>query len=143
MNIDWIHFTPGISLLGGILIGLSSALCILVSGRIAGISSILGGLIRPHPSDVLWRLSFLLGLILAPVVVAAFMPLPAPTIDASSEVLVVAGLLVGLGTRYGGGCTSGHGVCGLSRLSPRSLVATLCFMASGMGIVYLMRHLLG
>ena len=71
------------------------------------------------------------------------MPLPIPTIDASSEVLIVAGLLVGLGTRYGGGCTSGHGVCGLSRLSPRSLVATLCFMASGMGIVYLMRHLLG
>ena len=142
MNIDWIHFTPASSLLGGILIGVSSALFILANGRIAGISSILGGLIRPQSSDVLWRLAFLMGLVLAPVVVSAFMPLPEPTIEAGTEVLVIAGLLVGIGTRHSGGCTSGHGVCGLSRLSRRSLVATLAFMASGMATVYVMRHLL-
>ena len=142
MNIDWTHFTPGASLLGGLLIGVSSALFILANGRIAGISGILGGLLHPRSDDVLWRLAFILGLIFAPAVVAAFMPLPVPTIDASAEVLVVGGLLVGIGTRYGGGCTSGHGVCGLSRLSPRSLVATLAFMGSGMAIVYLMRHAL-
>ena len=142
MNIDWTHFTPGASLLGGLLIGAASALFILANGRIAGISGILGGLLRPRGDDVLWRLAFILGLIFAPAVVAAFMPLPVPTIDASAEVLVIGGLLVGIGTRYGGGCTSGHGVCGLSRLSPRSLVATLAFMGSGMAIVYLMRHAL-
>ena len=142
MSIDWIHFTPWTALAGGLLIGLAASAFVLVNGRIAGISGILGGLLRPHSDDVLWRLAFILGLIFAPAVVAAFMPLPVPTIDASAEVLVIGGLLVGIGTRYGGGCTSGHGVCGLSRLSPRSLVATLAFMGSGMAIVYLMRHAL-
>lgn len=141
MNIDWTHFTPGASLAGGILIGVASALFILANGRIAGISGILGGLLRPHADDVIWRLAFLLGLIVAPLATAMFIAPSAATIDASPEVLVVAGLLVGIGTRYGGGCTSGHGICGLSRLSPRSLIATLAFMASGMGIVYAMRHL--
>ncbi len=142
MTIDWNHFTPGMSLLGGVLIGLASALFILTNGRIAGISGILGGLLRPHRGDIVWRLAFLLGLILAPALVYAFMPLVEPTIDAGTGTLIAAGLLVGVGTRYGGGCTSGHGVCGLSRLSPRSLVATLAFMASGMAIVFVMRHLL-
>ncbi|MFM8466302.1 MAG: YeeE/YedE family protein [Oxalobacteraceae bacterium] len=142
MSIDWTHFTPGTSLLGGLLIGLASALFILANGRIAGISGILGGLLRPSGNDVVWRLAFLLGLIFAPVVASVFLAPSAPTIDANAEVLVVAGLLVGIGTRYGGGCTSGHGICGLSRLSPRSLIATMAFMASGMAIVFVMRHLL-
>ncbi len=141
MNIDWTHFTPGASLAGGILIGVASALFILANGRIAGISGILGGLLRPHADDVMWRLAFLLGLIVAPLATTVFIAPSAATIDASPEALVVAGLLVGIGTRYGGGCTSGHGICGLSRLSPRSLIATLAFMASGMGIVFAIRHL--
>lgn len=140
MSIDWIHFTPVASLVGGLLIGLASALFILANGRIAGISGILGGLLRPQGNDVVWRLAFLLGLVVAPAMAALFVAPSAPTIDASAEVLVVAGLLVGIGTRYGGGCTSGHGICGLSRLSPRSLIATLAFMGSGMGIVFVMRH---
>ncbi|MEY4209523.1 MAG: hypothetical protein RLZZ20_2675 [Pseudomonadota bacterium] len=142
MSIDWTHFTPGTSLVGGLLIGLASALFILANGRIAGISGILGGLLRPSGNDVVWRLAFLLGLIVAPAVASLFIATSAPTIDANAEMLVIAGLLVGIGTRYGGGCTSGHGICGLSRLSPRSLIATLAFMASGMAIVFVMRHLL-
>lgn len=142
MSIDWTHFTPGTSLVGGLLIGLASALFILANGRIAGISGILGGLLRPSGNDVVWRLAFLLGLIVAPPVASLFIATSAPTIDANAEMLVIAGLLVGIGTRYGGGCTSGHGICGLSRLSPRSLIATLAFMASGMAIVFVMRHLL-
>lgn len=142
MSIDWTHFTPGTSLVGGLLIGLASALFILANGRIAGISGILGGLLRPSGNDVVWRLAFLLGLVVAPAVASVFIAPAAPTIDANAEVLVIAGLLVGIGTRYGGGCTSGHGICGLSRLSPRSLIATLAFMGSGMAIVFVMRHLL-
>ena len=142
MNIDTLHFTPGMSLLGGLIIGIASALFILANGRIAGISGILGGLLRPKADDVLWRLAFLLGLIMAPPLLAIFVTPVAPTIEAGSTTLIIAGLLVGIGTRYGGGCTSGHGICGLSRLSPRSLIATLAFMASGMAIVFAMRHLL-
>lgn len=142
MNIDTLHFTPGMSLLGGLIIGIASALFILANGRIAGISGILGGLLRPKADDVLWRLAFLLGLIMAPPLLAIFVTPAAPTIEAGSTTLIIAGLLVGIGTRYGGGCTSGHGICGLSRLSPRSLIATLAFMGSGMAIVFAMRHLL-
>ena len=142
MNLDILNFTPGMSLLGGLLIGTASALFILANGRIAGISGILGGLLRPSSGDVLWRLAFLLGLIVAPVVLAAFVAPVIPTIDAGPTTLIIAGLLVGIGTRYGGGCTSGHGICGLSRLSPRSLIATLAFMGGGMAIVFAMRHLL-
>ncbi len=142
MMIDWEHFTPTLSLIGGVLIGLASAVFILANGRIAGISGILGGLLRPSRGDVQWRIAFLLGMIAAPALVYAFMPYEAPTIDADTATLIIAGVLVGVGTRYGSGCTSGHGVCGLSRLSPRSLVATLAFMGSGMAIVFVMRHLL-
>lgn len=142
MMIDWTNFTPGLSLLGGVLIGLASALFILANGRIAGISGILGGLLLPRSGDIVWRVAFLLGLILAPVLTFSFMPPLPVTIEADTSVLIAAGLLVGLGTRYGAGCTSGHGVCGLSRLSPRSLVATLAFMGAGMAIVFVMRHLL-
>jgi uncharacterized membrane protein YedE/YeeE len=142
MTIDWIHFTPGMSLLGGVLIGVSSALFILANGRIAGISGILGGLLSRKPGDMLWRIAFLLGLVAAPAAIVALTGPITATIEANTEVLVIAGLLVGIGTRYGAGCTSGHGVCGLSRLSPRSLVATLAFMGAGMAIVFVMRHLL-
>ena len=142
MTLDTLHFTPGMSLLGGLLIGTASALFILANGRIAGLSGILGGLLRPTSGDVMWRLAFLLGLIVAPAVLAAFVAPVIPTIDAGPTTLIIAGLLVGIGTRYGGGCTSGHGICGLSRLSPRSLIATLAFMGSGMAIVFAMRHLL-
>jgi uncharacterized protein len=142
MTIDWIHFTPGMSLLGGVLIGISSALFILANGRIAGISGILGGLLSRRPGDMVWRMAFLVGLVAAPAAIFALTGPINPTIEANTEVLVVAGLLVGIGTRYGAGCTSGHGVCGLSRLSPRSLVATLAFMGAGMAIVFVMRHLL-
>lgn len=142
MTIDWMHFTPWHALAGGLLIGLAATLFIFFNGKIAGISGILGGLLRPVKGDLLWRLAFLLGLMAAPLLYALFRPLPEATIEASNVTLVVAGLLVGLGTRYGAGCTSGHGVCGLSRLSLRSLVATLSFMAAGFLTVYIMRHLI-
>ncbi len=141
MTIDWLHFTPELSLTGGVLIGIASALFILGNGRIAGISGILGGLLRPSQGDVQWRIAFLLGLIAAPALAYLFIPYVEPTIDADTGTLVLAGLLVGLGTRYAGGCTSGHGVCGLSRLSPRSVIATLAFMGAGVSIVVVMRHL--
>ena len=143
MNIDWLHFTPWTSLGGGILLGIASAMFVLLNGRILGISGILGGLLAPRLGDISWRLAFLLGMGAAPLVFAAVMPpelLPVVRIDASEPVIALAGVLVGLGTRYGSGCTSGHGVCGLSRLSPRSLVATLSFMAAGFATVYLLRH---
>ena len=145
MAIDWAHFTPWASLLGGVVLGLASAIFILFNGRILGISGILGGLVPPRKGDIGWRLAFFLGMAAAPTVFAWLAPagfLEAPRIDASYGLLVVAGLLVGLGTRYGSGCTSGHGVCGLSRLSPRSLVATLAFMGAGFATVFVVRHLL-
>lgn len=142
MTIDWVHFTPLASLAGGLLIGLSAALLVLANGQVAGISGILGELLHLRAGDVRWRVAFLLGLIVAPAAFAIFLPYPAATIDAGTGMLLVGGLLVGVGTRYGGGCTSGHGVCGLSRLSLRSLVATLCFMGSGIAVVFVMRHLL-
>ena len=142
MSLDWTHFTPWASLAGGILIGISAALFILFNGRIAGISGILGNLLHPVKDDVLWRVAFLAGLVVAPMLFGLFAPLPAVTVDADTATLLIAGLLVGIGTRYGAGCTSGHGVCGISRLSPRSLVATAAFMAAGFMTVFVMRHLL-
>jgi len=140
MTIDWTHFTPWASLAGGIILGLASALFILFNGRILGISGILGGLLRPARGDTAWRLTFLLGLLVAPWLYIMFAGPLSPRIDAGWGVVVLAGLLVGVGTRLGSGCTSGHGVCGLSRLSPRSLVATLSFMGAGFITVFLMRH---
>ncbi|GHC90158.1 membrane protein [Pseudorhodoferax aquiterrae] len=142
MTIAWNAFTPGAALVGGLLIGLAAAILVLCNGRIAGISGIVGGLLRPAAGGLSWRLAFLAGLVGAPLVYALVAALPRPQIDAGWGTLVVAGLLVGLGTRYGAGCTSGHGVCGLSRLSPRSLVATLAFMGAGFATVYVVRHLL-
>jgi uncharacterized membrane protein YedE/YeeE len=141
MSIDWNHFTPWASLAGGVVLGLASALLILFSGRLLGISGILGGVIRPRNRDTGWRFAFLAGLLVAPALWALFATPEAPRIEAGGTVLLVAGLLVGWGTRYGSGCTSGHGVCGLSRLSLRSLVATLAFMATGFATVYVVRHL--
>lgn len=143
MTLDWAQFTPMASLIGGLVIGLAAAVFVLLNGRVAGISGILGGLLRPVRGDVNWRLAFLAGMFLSPVAYGLFAELPTPTIDADNTTLIVAGLLVGIGTRYGSGCTSGHGVCGLSRLSPRSLVATGTFMAAGFATVFIVRHLLG
>ncbi|NBV15829.1 YeeE/YedE family protein [Janthinobacterium sp.] len=140
MSIDWQHFTPWTALAGGMLIGLAAALLILFNGRIAGISGILGGLLRPRRGDVGWRIAFLAGLVATPLLYRLWQALPAVQIDAGTPALIVAGLLVGVGVRYGAGCTSGHGVCGLSRLSPRSLAATCAFMAAGFLTVYLLRH---
>jgi uncharacterized membrane protein YedE/YeeE len=140
MNIDWQHFTPWMSLAGGMLIGLAATLFILLEGRIAGISGILGGLLAPRRGDVAWRLLFLGGLVAAPLAWTLFAQAPEVRIDANLSTLLAAGLLVGIGTRYGAGCTSGHGVCGVSRLSPRSLVATTVFVAAGFVTVWLLRH---
>ena len=141
--IDWAHFTPWASLAGGVLIGVATAMFLLFNGRIAGISGILGGLLRPVAGDIGWRMAFVLGMLVAPLVYGLAAPLPTVRIDAELTTLVVAGLLVGVGTRYGSGCTSGHGVCGLSRLSPRSMVATASFMLAGFVTVFIVRHLIG
>jgi uncharacterized protein len=137
--IDWQHFTPWSSLAGGILIGLAAAMLVLVNGRIAGVSGIVGGLLRPWRGDVAWRIAFVLGLLCAAPIYALFIGKSWVRIDAGWGTLILAGLLVGAGTSYAAGCTSGHGVCGLSRLSPRSLVATLAFMAAGMLTVFLVK----
>lgn len=141
--IDSSHFTPLSALIGGVLIGTAAALFMLFNGRIAGISGIVGGLLRPLAGDVTWRMAFVLGLLMAPLLHRQFAPLPALQIEAGYPLLILAGVLVGIGTRYGSGCTSGHGVCGLSRLSPRSGVAVLVFMSLGFITVFAVRHLLG
>ena len=141
MTIDWAHFTPLSSFAGGLLIGAAVAAFVLIHGRVAGISGILGGLLRPAGRDVGWRIAFIGGLLAAPALYGLFNRLPVATIEASFPVIVLAGLLVGVGTRYGSGCTSGHGVCGISRLSPRSLAATATFMAAGVVTVFVVRHL--
>jgi len=141
MTLDWANFTPWASLSGGIVIGIAAAIFVLFNGRIAGISGILGGLLQPKKEDIGWRVAFILGLLLAPLLFSAFASLPPIRIEAGSGLLVVAGLLVGIGTRYGSGCTSGHGVCGLSRFSLRSLVATAAFMVTGFLTVFIARHI--
>ena len=142
MNLDWNAFTPGPALVGGLLIGLAAAVLVLLAGRIAGISGIVGGLLRPAAGDRAWRLAFIAGLLASPWAYAWLAGPMQPRIDAGWGGLLAAGLLVGIGTRYGAGCTSGHGVCGLSRLSPRSAVATAVFMATGFATVFVLRHLL-
>ena len=141
MHIDWAAFTPIPALLGGIILGLAVALYIHLHGRILGVSGIIGGLTKPQAGDWAWRLSFTLGLLSSPVWAGLFFDLQASQIRAAGwGALVIAGLLVGLGASYGSGCTSGHGICGLSRLSFRSLVATLTFMGAGFLTVFLLRH---
>ncbi len=143
MSIAWNSFTPYTALAGGALIGLAAALLVLFNGRIAGISGVLGGLLPPRRGYTTRRLAFVARLLGAPVLYGLFNLLPTARIDASTAMLAAAGLLVGISTRYGAGCTSGHGVCGISRLSPRSLVATGLFMASGFATVFVLRHVLG
>jgi uncharacterized membrane protein YedE/YeeE len=136
-------FDPVSALVGGALIGLAAVLLMLLNGRIAGVSGILGGVLA-RESDSAWRVAFLAGLVAAPLLLGAVGdPMPAPRMPASFAIVVAAGLLVGFGTRLGGGCTSGHGVCGIARLSPRSIVATCMFMATAMVVVALVRHGLG
>lgn len=138
------NFTPWSALIGGALIGLSAGFLMLANGRIAGISGILGQLLTPRAGDNGWRIAFLAGLVVAPPLVTLLgLASGEVRIDVSLPLVVLGGLLVGFGTRLGSGCTSGHGVCGLARLSPRSLAATLVFMTVGAGIVFLMRHLIG
>jgi uncharacterized membrane protein YedE/YeeE len=143
MSIDVASFTPGLSLTGGLMIGAAAAVLVLFNGRIAGISGILGGLLGTPPEDAGWRIAFLAGLIGAPVLVGLLGDPIAPRIQAGWGEILVAGFLVGIGTRYASGCTSGHGVCGISRGSARSLVATATFMVSGFLTVFITRHLLG
>jgi uncharacterized membrane protein YedE/YeeE len=143
MTIDWYAFTPWTSLAGGALIGLAAALLLLFNGRIAGVSGIVGGLLRPVKSDALWRAAFVLGMVAAPLTWQIGAALPAISIDSDYPLLILAGVIVGISTRYGSGCTSGHGVCGISRLSPRSIIATLAFMSSGFVTVFLIRHVIG
>jgi uncharacterized membrane protein YedE/YeeE len=142
MTLDWAHFTPWASLGGGLLIGLAAAVLILGAGRIMGAAGILGGVVDPRPGDVGWRLWLIAGLLLAPSLLMLFSAAKAPLIETPWPALILAGLLVGLGTRLGSGCTSGHGVCGLSRLSPRSIAATALFMLSGFATVFVVRHVL-
>lgn len=143
MSIAWNAFTPWSALAGGVLIGIATAMLVLLNGRIAGISGVIGGLLKPAKGDVAWRAAFVIGLLGAPLVYLLFSTLPKLQIDAGYGALIAAGLFVGVGTRYGSGCTSGHGVCGLSRLSPRSLVATAAFMGAGFFTVFVIRHLFG
>jgi uncharacterized membrane protein YedE/YeeE len=143
MTIDWNSFTPGSALAGGVLIGIAAAMFLLLNGRIAGISGVLGGLLRPAKRDITWRVAFVGGLIASPLLYGLLVGPTDIHIDAGFAALVAAGFLVGVGTRYGSGCTSGHGVCGLSRLSPRSLIATLSFMAAGFATVFVLRHIFG
>jgi uncharacterized protein len=137
VTIDWAQFSPLSAFSGGLLIGLAAAGFILFHGRIMGVSSILGGLIDSAKGDRIWRLSFIAGLIAAPLLAKLMGFMPSVRIDQSLLGLVFAGLLVGFGTSLGNGCTSGHGVCGIARLSPRSIIATLTFMAFGMLTVWL------
>jgi uncharacterized membrane protein YedE/YeeE len=138
------NFTPLSALIGGGLIGLSAVILWVMDGRVAGISGIVGGLADAPQSDAGWRIAFLLGLLAAPLLYwTAGGGLPSVTITPSFPLILAGGLLVGFGTRLGGGCTSGHGVCGMARLSPRSLAATLLFMAGGFATVFAVRHLVG
>ena len=144
MQIDWLAFTPGPAFLGGILLGIAAALYVILHGRILGISGIVSGLLSPKEGDIQWRFSLVLGLLSAPILASLFFGLHTMTvIDADWITIIIAGVLVGFGANYGSGCTSGHGVCGLSRLSPRSLVATVSFMSAGFFIVFVIRHVLG
>ena len=143
MQIDWTHFTPWTSLAGGVTLGFAAALLLLLVGRTLGISGIVDGALTARDREFGWRATFLLGLLAAPTALKLFLTPTPPNIETSWTQLAIAGLLVGFGTRLGSGCTSGHGICGLSRLSPRSLVATLTFMFAGFVTVYVVRHLAG
>ncbi|MHC8300177.1 YeeE/YedE family protein [Pseudomonas sp. ZS1P83] len=143
MMLDTLHFTPWSALTGGALIGLAASVMLVANGRVAGISGLLGSLLAPGGSGRVEKAFFILGLLAAPLLWALFQVWPAIEFKTGTVGLIIAGLCVGIGTRYGSGCTSGHGVCGISRLSPRSIVATLSFMFAGFVTVFVLRHLLG
>jgi uncharacterized membrane protein YedE/YeeE len=137
-------FTPVLSTLGGVLIGLAAVALLYFNGRIAGISGIIGGVLRPNPGDTLWRALFLLGLATGAALILWLHPVAmALEFDVSDPTVILGGFLVGLGTRIGNGCTSGHGVCGVGRLAPRSIVASAVFVGLGIATSYLVRHLWG
>jgi uncharacterized protein len=140
MAIDWASFTPASAAAGGALIGLAAGMLLLLNGRVAGVSGIAGGALRPSRGDIAWRLAFLAGLVAAPMCYALVRALPPITFDISLPVVAMAGFVVGIGTRAGSGCTSGHGICGISRMSARSIVATICFVAAGMITVFVLHH---
>ena len=141
IQIDWQAFTP-ISLIGGLLLGTSTVILLLGIGRIAGISGIVSSVLKPKNIEM-WQVLFIAGLIVSPLLYRLVKPLPAIEVSASIPLLIAAGLLVGFGTRLGSGCTSGHGICGNARLSPRSMAATVTFMLFGILTVYIGRHVLG
>lgn len=143
MQLDSLHFTPWLSLAGGVLIGLAAAWLVAFNGRIAGISGIVGGLFTAGGTERDWRAAFVAGLVAAPLMMRIAGAAVTPQVDAGWGTLLAAGLLVGIGTRYAGGCTSGHGVCGLSRGATRSIVATAVFMVAGFATVFVRRHVLG
>jgi uncharacterized membrane protein YedE/YeeE len=143
LQIDWLHFTPMPALAGGALIGLAASWLLLAEGRILGAAGIMAGLISPKPGQWLWRLALVSGLLAAPALAILLFGAQSLVIESSAPLLVIAGLLVGVGSRLAHGCTSGHGVCGLARLSPRSAAATLTFMATGLLTVFVARHVLG
>ena len=141
IQIDWQAFTP-ISLVGGLMLGVATVILLLGIGRIAGISGIFSSLLKPKRVEM-WQVLFIAGLIVSPLLYRLVKPLPAIEVSASIPLLIAAGLLVGFGTRLGSGCTSGHGICGNARLSPRSMTATVTFMLFGILTVYIGRHVLG
>jgi len=143
MTIDWAAFTPWSALIGGALIGIAASMLALLNGRIAGISGIVGGLLHPVRGEVSWRVAFIAGLVVSAIACVLLVHAPTLDIEAGYPLLIVAGLLVGVGTRYGAGCTSGHAVCGIARFSPRSIVATIVFMAAGFATVFVVRYLIG
>jgi len=141
IQIDWQAFTP-ISLVGGLILGMATVILLLGIGRIAGISGIFSSLLKPKRVEM-WQILFIAGLVISPLLYRLVKPLPVLEISTSIPLLIAAGLLVGFGTRLGSGCTSGHGICGNARLSPRSMAATVTFMLFGIVTVYLGRHVLG
>lgn len=143
MTVDWANFTPWLSLGGGVLLGFAAVLLVSCNGRIAGISGILAGVLFNSGTERLWRLTFVCGLMLAPWLYRLVAGAPVMQFETGWSTLIIAGVLVGFGTRLGSGCTSGHGICGLSRFSLRSLVATLTFMAAGFITVFVVRHVFG
>ena len=143
MSIDWAHFSPFSALAGGALIGLAAALLILGLGRVMGAAGIVGGALEVRDADAPWRWSLIAGLVLSPLLARLLWSVAEPVFAASWPALIASGLLVGFGARLGSGCTSGHGVCGLARLSPRSFAATGIFMATAFVTVFIVRHVVG
>ena len=144
MSIDFQNFTPYGSLIGGVMIGLAALLLMLAHGRVMGVSGILGGIVMPSgKSDIGWRILFVIGMLAGPFAFIHLLDRPVDIMPAASGMILPgAGFIVGLGTAIGSGCTSGHGICGLARLSPRSLVAVGAVMATGIATVFLVRHVM-